>query len=95
MIEKFTQSRSRIHISLDIWSTSAGNRSYLGVVEHWVDANFEICTTLIAQVPSIDDCHTGANIVNRVIEVAEMYKIGHKIGYCMADSASNNGTAMI
>ena len=34
------------------------------------------------------------NIAQRIVEVAEIYGIGDKIGYYMADSVSNNGTVI-
>jgi len=61
MIERFTQSRSRIHLWMDIWTTPTRNRSYLGIVGNWVDADFEIQNTLVA-LPAIEGQHTGANI---------------------------------
>jgi hypothetical protein len=93
LIEILSQSRSRIHLSLDIWTTPSCNRSYLGIVAHWVDAGFEIRTVLIA-LPALEDRHTGANIAHRLVEVVDSYGFGFKLGYCMLDSASNNTTAM-
>ena len=89
LIERLTQSRSRIHLSMDIWTTPSGNRSYLGIVANWCDADFEICNVLIA-LPPITGQHTGLNIAKLASDVIDTYGIGQKIGYCMLDSASNN-----
>jgi hypothetical protein len=42
LIEVFRQARSQIHLSLDIWITPSGNRSYLG---HTGVMQMEICAT--------------------------------------------------
>ena len=95
LAERLRLARSRVHLSFDLWTAPAGNRSYLGVVAHWVDhANFDIGNLLIA-LPALEDRQTGENITNCLINVAQDYGFGHKVGYCMGDSASNNGTAAI
>ena len=93
LAEKLSQSRSRIHFSFDLWTAPAGNRSYLGVVANWVDEEFAIRTCLVTLLP-LHDQHTGDNIAECICQVAERYGVGHKVGYCMLDSASNNDTAM-
>ena len=92
-MERFLQSRYRIHLSLDIWTAPSGNTSYLGVVAHWCDIDFKIQTVLIALRP-LNDRHTGSNIAQCLIEIIDDYGIGDKVGYCMLDSASNNTTAI-
>ena len=93
MIERFAQSRSRIHLSMDIWTTPTRDRSYLGIVANWVDADFEIQNTLIA-LPAIEGQHTGANIAEVMLKVTEDYGISKQSGYYMLDSATNNDTAV-
>jgi len=93
LMERFTQSRSRIHLSMDIWTTPTRDRSYLGIVGNWVDADFEIQNTLIA-LPAIEGQHTGTNIAEVTFNVTENYGISKQIGYCMLDSATNNDTAL-
>ena len=95
LVERLSLARSRVHLSFDHWTAPAGNRSYLGIVAHWVDhANFDIGNSLIA-LPALEDCHTGENITNCLVNVVQDYGFGHKVGYCMGDSASNNRTAAI
>ena len=93
MIERFTSSRYRIHLSIDIWTAPAGNRSYLDVIAHWCDVDYNIQTALIALRP-VEGRHSGVNIAGILTDVIETYRIGHKIGYCMGDNASNNTTAV-
>ena len=44
LMEKFSMSRSRVHLYFDLWTAPAGNQSYLSVVASWVDENYEIRT---------------------------------------------------
>ena len=91
--ERFQQSRSRIHLSLDLWTTPSRSRTYLGIVGHWVDHDNEIREVLIA-LPELKGSHTGVNIGDTVIKVIEEYGIGAKLGYYMLDNASNNDTTI-
>jgi hypothetical protein len=93
MIQRLAQSRSRIHLSMDIWTTPSGNRSYLAIVANWVDIDFEIRNVLIA-LPPLEGQHTGANIAAAAFKVIEEYNIGIRVGYYMLDSASNNDTGV-
>ena len=34
LTQRFQQARSRIHLSMDIWTAPSGNRAYLGIVAH-------------------------------------------------------------
>ena len=91
--ERFTQSRSRIHLSMDAWTTPSGDRHFLGIVANWCDDMFEIHNVLIA-LPEIEGPHTGLNLANIIQKVVDEYNIGAKVGYFMMDNASNNDTAM-
>src|SRR5579859_1165448 len=93
LIDVFKKSQSRVHLSLDIWTTPSGNRAYLGIVAHWVNEQSNIRETLIA-LPDIDGRHTGANIAETLFDVIKKYGIAEKVGYCQLDSASNNTTAI-
>ena len=35
LIERLSIARSRIHLSFDLWTSPADDRSYIGVVGHW------------------------------------------------------------
>jgi hypothetical protein len=93
LIDVFKRSQSRVHLSLNIWTTPSRNRAYLEIVAHWVDEQSNILETLIA-LPDMDDRHTGANIAEALFDVNKKYGIIEKVGYCQLDSASNNTMAM-
>lgn len=91
--EKLQLAKSRIHLSMDLWSTPSGNRSYLGIVAHWVDENNEVREVLIA-LPDLKGEHSGLNIAETALKVIEDYDIGSKVGFYMLDNAKNNDTGI-
>jgi len=78
---------------LDLWTSPAGNRAYLGVVAHWCDASGEIRAALIG-LPEVIGKHSGQNIAKCLFDVVKEYGIGEKIGYFQLDNATNNDTVV-
>lgn len=93
ILEHLRKARSRIHLSMDIWTTPSGDRCYLGIVANWCDNDDEIRNVLIA-LPPIEGQHNGENIAAIAFKVIEEYGIGRLVGYCMLDGASNNDTGV-
>ena len=58
LIDVFKKSKSRVHLSLDIWTTPSSNRAYLGIAAHWVFEHLTPHDTLIA-LPEMNGRHTG------------------------------------
>lgn len=83
---------SKIHLSIDGW-TSDSKLPLLGICAHFVTADYELKTTLIA-LPFIHSRHTGITLSKIILEVIQEYEIEEKLGYFMMDNASNNDTMM-
>lgn len=83
---------SKIHLSIDAW-TSDSKLPLLGICAHFVAADYELKTALIA-LPFIHGRHTGITLSRIVLEVIQEYEIEEKVGYFMMDNASNNDTMM-
>ncbi|BAF22021.1 Os07g0582100 [Oryza sativa Japonica Group] len=70
-------SASSIALTSDIWSGHA-KEDYLSVVAHFVNSDWQLEKRVLG-LRLIDESHTGANIAERVIAVAEEYGITDKI----------------
>ena len=70
---------------MDIWTTPAGDRSYLDIVASWVNIDHKNNNILIAFPPQ----YTDINITATIMEVIEEYGISGRVGYYMVDNASN------
>ena len=73
---------------MDIWTTPAGDHSYLGIVASWVDIDHKNNNILIAFPPLMGQ-YTGINIAATVMEVIKEYGISGRVGYYMLNNASN------
>lgn len=81
---------SDIHITLDLW-TFPNHLALLGVVAHFTDKNGQLNQALIA-MDEVDGAHSGENICETFLHIANEYEIRHKLGYFMMDNVSNNDT---
>ena len=86
-------SASSIALTSDIWSGHA-KEDYLSVVAHFVNSDWQLEKRVLG-LRLIDESHTGANIAERVIAVAEEYGITDKVFSITLDNASANSKAMI
>jgi hypothetical protein len=85
------RSRSRVTLSFDAWS-SPNHASLLGVVGHWIDAERQLKTGLLAL--KVLDGHHGSDMAVVLQEVIENYKIEDRISAFQMDNAPNNDTAL-
>lgn len=83
---------STIALSLDVW-TSSNSKSILGVIGHWLTAEFEYKVRVLDFVELIGS-HTGENIAEILQKLLMELRIGHKLLTITADNASNNETMM-
>lgn len=74
---------SKIHLSIDAW-TSDSKLPLLGICAHFVAADYELKTALIA-LPFIYGRHTGITLSKIVLEVIQEYEIEEKVGYFMME----------
>lgn len=70
LVEKLRQSQSKIHLSVDIW-TSPNTRGYLAIVANWVH-NWQKVTALL-QLPRLLGSHTGENQAEHIFNVLSKY----------------------
>lgn len=65
------QARSPVHITFDFW-TSSNNTAYVDVICHFIDANKQLRTLLLA-VRHIQRDHNGKNQAKSIFPVLEKY----------------------
>jgi hypothetical protein len=85
------RSRSKVTLSFDAWS-SPNYLSMLGVVGHWIDADRQLKTGLLAL--KVVEGHYGSEMADVLQEVITNYKIEDKVGAFQMDNATNNDTAL-
>ena len=81
-------SKSNIHLSFDMW-TSDSTKSYLAVVGHFVDLDYNIRTILLA-FGRVIGSHNGENMAHTLGQVVQDYEIVDNIGYFVLDNAESN-----
>lgn len=86
------KARSSISISFDEWL--AGNQlEMLGITTHYVDEQLCVKTMLLGFRPMYR-AHSGAAIAEELLTVMREFKISDRVGYFVADNASNNDTTL-
>ena len=88
--ELLLTTKSKIHISCDIW-TSTNHLSLLGVVAHFLDGT-NIHRTVLLGIPRLYGSHTGETIATCLLSVITRYGIADRIGCFVMDNAGNNDT---
>ena len=79
--------KSHISISFNRW-TSPNNISFLGIVAHWSDEEYNLRSALIG-LKEVQFSHAGTDLATIVMTVLEGYGILDKISYFMSDNAPN------
>jgi hypothetical protein len=80
----------RVHLTIDAW-TSTSQHPFLGITCHWIDANIELHNCLLA-AETLEGPHSGENMADVVMNVAERFNILTKLGIITTDNASSNDT---
>ena len=86
------QSRSRIHISFDTW-TSPNCKAILGICAHFLSPSLHLRHALIG-FKEIVGIHDGENLAEYVIKLILELEINDKIGVFIGDNAGNIDTAV-
>ena len=81
--------RSRINISFDLWTSPGRCPSLLGVVAHYLDAQWKPITVLLALPKMVGD-HTGVSIAKQIHRILDFFSIAPNFGHAIADNASEN-----
>jgi len=72
----------------------AGNQlDMLGVTAHYLDEHLRVKTVLLGLRP-VYGAHSGAAIAEELLAVMREFKVSDRVGYLVADNASNNDTAL-
>ena len=69
----------RICLSLDMWSTKNNLYPYMGILGHWVDADWNLRSVLLA-FKHLPENHSGANMAKCIWKVLEDLNIREKVG---------------
>ncbi|THY95138.1 hypothetical protein D6C92_04543 [Aureobasidium pullulans] len=81
---------STIHFSFDLW-TSRNLKALYGINVHFADEYGNLKTFLLA-LPQQEGKHTGTNIADTITKIISRFSLNEKIGFFIANNASNNDT---
>ncbi|KAJ6437961.1 cyclase/dehydrase family protein [Purpureocillium lavendulum] len=90
--EQLHLTRSKIHLSMDAWTSEEGT-NYLAIVAHFLDERHKLQTALL-DLPSLKGPHSGENLAKVLSTVLDFYDIAPIIGYFMMDNATSNDTCI-
>jgi hypothetical protein len=90
--ERLHLAKSKIHISIDAWTSEEGT-NYVAVVAHFLDEKHKLQTALL-DLPPLKGPHSGENIAKLLSTVIDLYDISAVIGFFMMDNAGNNDTCI-
>ncbi|THY01336.1 hypothetical protein D6D01_10368 [Aureobasidium pullulans] len=90
--EQLRLATSSIHFSFDLW-TSRNVKALCGINVHFADEYGNLKTFLLA-LPQQHGKHTGTNIAETIAEIISRFSLDQKIGFFVADNASNNDTCI-
>ena len=91
VMEHLSLTRSRIHLSYDLW-TSPNHKAMIAIV-HWTSEDYKIKTTLLT-IREIHGKYTRENIANVVYPVLKEYNVHNRFRYYVGDNATNNDTSL-
>jgi hypothetical protein len=90
--QALAKARSSISISFDEW-LGTNQLDMLGVTAHYLDEQLHVETVLLGLRPMYG-AHGGAAIAEELLDGMREFKISDRVGYCVADNASNNDAAL-
>ena len=86
-------SKSRIHLSFDLWS-SPNHMSFVAIVGHYMSSQYKVETVLLG-LRRLYGSHSGENLAETVLEVISTYGLtGDRIGWFMLDNVNSNDTCV-
>ena len=87
------QATTRINLSFDLWSSPGRRLALLGVVAHYLDANYQPQTVLLS-LPRVSGKHTAKNLASKLTEILLHFDLTQSFGYTITDNASENTACM-
>lgn len=91
--EELTATRSKIHISFDIWASPNKKLAMLGIVAHYLDKNLTSRSILIG-LKKVSRGHSSENMGAQVVKVLREFEIEQHIGYFISDNVPSNDLAV-
>lgn len=86
------KARSSMSVSFDGWLAD-NQLDMLGVTAHYLDEQLRVKTVLLGLRPMYG-AHSGVAIAEELLTVMREFKISDRVGYLVADNASNNDTVL-
>ena len=86
-------SRSRITISFDTWTSPFSKKHVVSVIAHFVNQNWER-QQLQLSMSRLYGGHSGENIAAHIVPILRDWGIDNQIGYFITDNEASNGTAI-
>jgi hypothetical protein len=94
VVADLSQSRSKIYISFNGWTTKGSKRGYLVIVAYYVDSYGNLKDLPIA-LPQLAGAHSGEAIADVVMAIFAEFEITvGKLGYFVLNNAYNNNTTI-
>ena len=90
--EALAKARSSISVSFDGWLAD-NQLDMLGITAHYLDERLRVKTVLLGLKPMYG-AHSGVAIAEELLTTMREFKISDRVGYFIADNASNNDTAL-
>lgn len=91
IIDVLSKSRSKIHVSCDLWSSPNGY-AVCGIAAHFVGHEGSIQSVLLG-MKQMMAAHGGEQIASHIISVIKSFGIAQKLGTFIADNVETNDTA--
>jgi hypothetical protein len=91
--ESLYNAKSRVNIAFDLWTSPGRRLSLLGVVAHYLDADWKLRTVLLV-LPRMFGRYTGVSIAKQISELVTFFQLSSNFGYAIADNASENTTCL-
>ncbi len=79
---------SRIHISCDNWTCENAGKAYMGITARFVNKSGR--QQLVLAIKELLGSHSGENMAEIFLKVAQDFDVVPLIGFCNADNASPN-----
>jgi hypothetical protein len=91
--EKLHSAKSKVHISVDAWTSEEGT-NYLAIVAHFLDEKHKLQTALL-DLPPLKGPHSGENITKVLSSTLDFYDISPLMGFFMMDNARSNDVCIL
>jgi hypothetical protein len=95
IISKLKESlSSKVHFTIDMWTSSEQRKSYQAIVAHFVDADMKSVAQALLSLREFRGVHTGEEQAKVFLTVFKEYELQDKIGYFTMDNHEANDTLL-